>query len=339
MVTLSRSACPPSIPLPRVARSAPRKLAPGAFAAAGLTIGIVCNPKAHRNHGAAYEAGVPGADSVTVAAPSTREALPAVIDDFARRGIDLLVIDGGDGTVRDVLTAAADRFGAHWPRIVVIPSGKTNALAIDLGLPKGWTLVDALAAVRAGNIVERRPVEIGRGDGGDPVRGFLLGAGAFVDATELAQHTHRMGAFNGVAVGLALGWAILQTLFGPKTGSWRMGTPMRLRLAGQEPEVRHRYLLLASTLGRLPAGMKPFGAARRGLKLLSVDAPPRRLWAGAPAVVAGSEAAWLDRAGYHRLETTGFDLDLDRGFILDGELYPGGALTVRQGPALSFVVP
>lgn len=338
MVSLSRSASLPS-PFPRVARSAPIKVAPGAFAAAGLTIGIVCNPKAHRNHGAAYEAGVPGAESVTVAAPSTREALPAVMDDFARRGIDLLVIDGGDGTVRDVLTAAADRFGARWPRVIVIPSGKTNALAIDLGLPKGWTLVDALAAAKRGHTIERRPVEIDRGDGTPPVRGFLLGAGAFVDATELAQHTHRMGAFNGVAVGLALGWAILQTLFGPKTSGWRAGTPMRLRLAGQSPEQRHRYLLLASTLGTLPAGLKPFGPAKRGLKLLSVDAPPKRLWAGAPAVVAGSAAAWLDRAGYHRLETTGFDLSLEKGFILDGELYAGGDLSVRQGPKLSFIVP
>jgi hypothetical protein len=337
MVSLSLSASSPSFQ--RVVRPAPLKVAPGAAAAAGLTIGIVCNPKAHRNHGAEYEAGVPGAESVTVAAPRTREALGEVMADFAARGIDLLVIDGGDGTVRDVLTAAADRFGRRWPRVIVIPSGKTNALAIDLGLPKGWTLGDALAAAKAGNTVQRRPVEVSRGDGGVPVRGFLLGAGAFVDATELAQHTHRVGAFNGVAVGLALGWAIMQTLFGPKTGSWRMGTPMRLRIAGQEADVRHRYLVLASTLGRLPAGLKPFGPARRGLKLLSVDAPPKRLWAGAPAVVAGSEAAWLERAGYHRLETTGFDLEVDKGFILDGELYAGGALSVRQGPKLSFVVP
>ena len=337
MVSLSLFVASP--PSQRIARPAPLKVAPGAAAAAGLAIGIVCNPKAHRNRGAEYEAGVPGAESVAVAAPRTREALGEVMADFAARGIDLLVIDGGDGTVRDVLTAAANRFGQRWPRVIVIPSGKTNALAIDLGLPEGWTLVDALAAVTGGRTVERRPVEVSRAGGGTPVRGFLFGTGVFVDATEAAQHTHRLGAFNGVAVGLALGWTVLQTLFGPKTGIWRAGTPMRLRLAGQQPEVRRRYLLLASTLGRLPLGLKPFGPAKRGLRLLSVDAPPKRLWASALAVVAGSEAAWLDRAGYHRLEVTGFDLELSKGFILDGELYPGGELSVRQGPKLSFVVP
>ena len=315
------------------------KAAPSAAAIGGLRVGIICNPKAHRNRGAEYEAGMPGANSVTVAAPPTREALRDVLADFAAKRIDLLVIDGGDGTVRDVLTAAGDQWGRHWPRVAVIPSGKTNALALDLGLPEGWTLSEALVAARQGHVVSRRTVEVSRGDGATPLRGFLFGAGAFVTATELAQHTHRAGAFNGVAVGLALCWAVLQTLFGPVTGSWRKGTAMRLRLAGHEPEARQRYLLLASTLERLPLGIKPFGPARRGLRLLAVDAPPRRLWAAAPAVVGGWKAPWLEAAGYHRLETAGFDVAMEEGFILDGEHYDGGALAVRPGPKLSFIVP
>ena len=334
---------PPATALPFARadlRAVPRiKVAPSVAATAGLTIGIVCNPKAHRNHGAAYEEGMPGADSVLLAAPRTREALGAVLAQFAAKRIDLLVIDGGDGTVRDVLTAAESIWAAAWPRIVVIPSGKTNALAIDLGIPKGWTLTQALDAMRAGRIEARRPVEISRHDGRSPLRGFLFGVGAFVDGTELAQHTHRAGAFNGIAVGLAVGWAVLQTMFGPATSRWRRGTMLRLGMAGEMPEARARYLLLASTLGRLPLGIKPFGKAKRGLKLLDIDAPPRRMWAGAPAVIVGWEPAWMDKAGYHRREITGFDLALERGFILDGELFPGGALSVRQGPKLSFVVP
>lgn len=330
-----------ALPFARAGFCAPTrvKAAPSVAATAGLRIGIVCNPKAHRNHGAEYQAGMPGADSVLLAAPRTRDALGAVLAEFAAKRIDLLVIDGGDGTVRDVLTAAEGVWGAAWPRVVVIPSGKTNALAIDLGIPKGWTLAQALDAVRAGATRTRRPVEIDRHDGRRPLRGFLFGAGAFVDATELAQHTHRAGAFNGVAVALALGWAILQTMFGPATSAWRRGTAMRLGVAGQAPHARARYLLLASTLGRLPLGLRPFGRARRGLKLLDVEAPPQRLWAATPAVLTGSDAPWLEAAGYHRLETTGFDLTLERGFILDGELFPGGTLSVRQGPKLSFVVP
>ncbi|KQR87567.1 diacylglycerol/lipid kinase family protein [Sphingomonas sp. Leaf343] len=317
------------------------KAAPSASAAGNLRVGIVCNPKSHRNRGAAYAAGVPGAGRVMVAAPSTREALAETLAEFAAAGIDLLVIDGGDGTVRDVLSGAGDAWGRRWPAIVVIPSGKTNALAIDLGLPADWTLDDALIAARVGRTVTRRPLEIARLDApATPrVRGFLMGAGGFVSATELAQRTHRVGAFNGVAVGLALGWTVVQTMFGSDSGEWRSGTPMTLTTPVGAIEAHPRYLLLASTMERMPLGLKPFGPVRQGLKLLDVDAPPRMMAAAVPAVLAGRASAWLAKLGYHRRDMTGFRLEMDANFILDGEHFSGGALEVRQGPRLSFVVP
>lgn len=305
-----------------------------------LRVGIVCNPKSHRNRGAQYAAGVPGIDSVFVAAPGTRAALAETLSTFADERIDLLVIDGGDGTVRDVLTCAHHLWRGGWPDIAVIPSGKTNALAIDLGIPTGWTLADALAATLHGRQTQRRPVEVMRGDGSRPLRGFLFGAGAFVQATELAQRTHRAGAFNGVAVGLALGWAVLQTAFGRASGPWRAGKPMRLRLPGDTQASAHRhYLLLAAALKRLPLGLKPFGRPRDGMKLLTIDAPPRMLAITVPALLAGSEAPWMARLGFHHRDVASFDVTLDDGFILDGEHFAGGRLTVRQGPVLSFIVP
>ncbi|GGB18970.1 diacylglycerol kinase [Sphingomonas metalli] len=315
------------------------KPAPAFVAPDGLTIGIVCNPRAHRNHGAAYAAGTPGADRVIVTAPRTMEDLAEVLTDFAARGIDLLVIDGGDGTVRDVLTAAGDLWRGAWPAIAVIPSGKTNALAIDLGLPTGWSLADAVAAVANGRLETRRPIEVQAVGEAMPMRGFLLGAGAFVKATALAQHTHRWGAFNTIAVGLALAWAITLTLFGSRRNSWRAGEAMDLRLFASPVERAPLYMLLASTLQRMPAGLKPFGRVREGLKLMAVDAPPRWMSLAVPAILSGSEAAWLEQAGYRRRDVAGFEVAPETGYILDGELFAGGTLTVGQGPLLCFVVP
>ena len=62
---------------------------------------------------------------VFVTQPGAREQLPEALADLAERGIDLLVINGGDGTVRDVLTSGASIFGEHWPTIAVLPKGKT----------------------------------------------------------------------------------------------------------------------------------------------------------------------------------------------------------------------
>jgi len=255
------------------------------------------------------------------------------------------VIDGGDGTIRDVLTAAATVWTGAMPRVAIVPSGKTNALALDLGIPDHWTLDQALAAARDGASIVRRPVEVERAGTGQKLRGFLFGAGAFVEATGLAQRAHRAGAFKGFAVGVALSWAIVQTLFGRASGMWRAGNRMHVRYdsaadAGRVADTdTHRYILLASTLTRMPLGVQPFGAARDGLKTLLVDAPPRWLAAAAPLIVAGSPAKWLDRAGYHRIDTPALDVTMEAGFILDGEVYPGGALTIRQAAPISFVVP
>src|SRR5690606_19886232 len=107
---------------------------------------------------------------------------------FASEGVDLVVIDGGDGTVREVLGALPAAYGQAWPVLAVLPSGKTNILALDLGAKPGWGLEAALE--RAGRdkpvLATRTPIEVSWSGGGRPlVRGFLVGLGAFVKATEM----------------------------------------------------------------------------------------------------------------------------------------------------------
>jgi len=326
------------------ARVAPRPFRMDA-AAPGL-VGVVRNPRSRLNQGA--DAATSSGANVLIEAPETRAALRDVLAGFAARGIDLLVIDGGDGTIRDVLTCAEDAWGAHWPRIAILPAGKTNALAIDLGIPAGWTLDEAIAAATSGRVVKRGAIEMAPASGtGTVVRGFLLGAGGFVAATELAQHTHRFGAFNGLAVALAVVGAVGSTLFGRADNRWRRGSRMALRYTGDITALhgaetrsdRRRYMMLASTLERLPAGLKPFGSPRAGLKTLVVDAPPRQLATSVPWLLSGSEVAWLEERGYHRIDADAAEITLDDGFILDGEIFPGGAYTMRRGAPLRFVAP
>lgn len=304
-----------------------------------LRVGVISNPKSHRNRsgaGAALEAG----QGVVFETPLTRDDLPRALGRFAVRKIDLLVIDGGDGTVRDVITVASPAFGGALPSLAVIPSGKTNALALDLGVPFGWTLQAAMDAACAGRFKTRAPMEFTRAGDADPsLRGFLFGAGAFARATALAQRTHRFGAFHGVAVGLSLAGGIAATAFGNGTNSWNIGERMRIRLGNGHVADRAFYILFGTTLKRLPLNVKPFGPPRQGLKLLAIDAPPRRMLTMVPALLSGSEAASLEDAGYHRGDPDFFQLSLAEEFILDGERYEGGDLMVRQGTPLRFAVP
>ena len=301
-------------------------------------VAVISNARSHRNKRTGIT--LPSDDLARlVATPRSPADLSAALAHFAAEGIDLLVIDGGDGTVRDVITAARAFFGEHLPRLAIAPSGKTNALAIDLGLPEGWTVRDAILAAGAGRSARRAPIEITRaGDGETPLRGFLFGAGAFVRATRLAQRTHRAGAFKRLAVGLSLTLAIGKTMFGRKSNIWRAGERMVIETDRGAAD-RAFYMLFGATLERLPLGFKPFGRNRPGLKLLAIDAPPRAIVLNAPALLAGSESETLREAGYHRCDPASFRLTLAGEFILDGEHYPGGALHIATGTPIDFVIP
>src|SRR5690606_38586540 len=111
-------------------------------------VGVIRNTRSHRNKG--REQGPAAGAEVIVETTLKRRDLTGVLEGFARKGIDYLAISGGDGTVRDVLTCGAEIFGDGWPTLIVLPRGKTNALATDHGIPGDWRLADAVEAARAG---------------------------------------------------------------------------------------------------------------------------------------------------------------------------------------------
>lgn len=302
-----------------------------------LHAGVICNPRSHRNRLAEINHVVPAPD-VVLAAPRTHGELAATLTEFAARGIELLVIDGGDGTIRDVLTAAAAAFGDDMPQVAILPTGKTNALALDLGVPVGWSLDAALSAAHTGGIRRRAPVIVHRKGGAD-LRGFLFGAGIFVRSTELAQRTHRAGAFNGVAVALVVVWTVLKTLFGGAAGEWRRGEPMRITTAEETIADGPTFIVLASTLEVLPLGLKPLGPRRAGLKAVVADASPPWLLPALVKALLGHRGGWLERHGYRHRDFARAEVRLPGGFILDGELYSGGTLTLSEGTPIQFVVP
>jgi len=315
------------------------------------TVGVIYNPRSHRNLGADFDCGL--CPHVHIAQPRARAQLPEALAEFAARGIDLLVINGGDGTVRDVLTCGQAIFGDDWPAIAVLPKGKTTALTVDLGIPDDWTLQDAIDALDRGTRIWRRPMTVAAQDaGGDAaaaarVAGFILGAGAFATATRAGQSAHKLGAFDSMVVAVTGLWALLQSLFAGRSNPWRKGARMRIGLGSSDAPMAHsgrgdpemRQLLFASTLERLPAGIRPFGALRSGLKLVAVDQISRRTTALVPLVLLGKLRGGLRQRGIHQLAASQFSLAIDDQFILDGEAFPPGNYRIEQGPELAFVTP
>jgi hypothetical protein len=179
------------------------------------------------------------------------------------------------------------------------------------------------------------------------VAGFILGAGAFTKATQAGQSAHKLGAFNSMVVVVTALWALLQSVFASRANPWRKGARMHIGLGAANAPMAHsghgdpdrRQLLFASTLERLPAGIRPFGALKNGLKLVAIDQISRRTTALIPLILMGKVRGSLRTRGIHQLAATQFSLSIDGQFILDGEAFPAGDYRIEQGPELAFVTP
>lgn len=312
-------------------------------------VGVIYNPRSHRNRGRDLD--VAARPSVFVEQPDGKAAIANALERLARRGIDYLIVNGGDGTVRDVLTAAQHVFADEWPEIAVLPKGKTNALNVDLGAPAGWTLAQAIDAWPTARRIRRSPLAIApvghKGKTGQPMLGFIMGGGAFTLGVRAGQNAHRMGAFNSLAVGVTTAWGAVSIVAGGDGNRWRRGTLMRFLLGPGGRELPHcgagdedrRNLFLASTLERFPAGMKLFDTRHHGLKLMVLDRPMRRIFASVPVLLAGWVPRWAKRGGFHQVAAEEFTLTIGDEYILDGEAYPAGTYRVTSGPELAFLVP
>lgn len=323
---------------------------------AGRRIAVIANPRSHRNRN--RDLRVPS--GIRVREPSTRSELGHVIAELVGDGLDLLIVAGGDGTVRDVLTHGAAIWGANPPVIGVLPRGKTNALAIDLGVPDEAEVADLIEGWQADRCVTRAPIEVapeggaasGVPGGGSesvpgrdgPATGFLFGAGVFVDATELAQTTHRFGAVNNLAVALSIFGGMASTFFGSRGSRWRRGRRIAMH-HGEGAVARHgaalasdgaRFIFLATTMERLPLDIPIFGERRGGLKTLTVDAPPPRLLRNFVQLLRGRHSLAMERDGVHIVDSKRIAIDLEAGFVLDGERFAAGRYVLREGAPLRF---
>ncbi len=105
---------------------------------------------------------------VVHAETSSAGAVPEALADLADRGVELLVVNGGDGTLQRALTEILGHreFGARVPLVSVLRGGRTNMTALDLGCQRDPVrsvagLIDAARRGTLGErIVERRVLRV-----------------------------------------------------------------------------------------------------------------------------------------------------------------------------------
>lgn len=312
-------------------------------------LGIISNPLSRAGRDNRARLGAATADLPHVE-PASRAELRDALRDFAARGVDLLAVQGGDGTLREVLTALPEGFGDSPPEIAVLAAGKTNLAARVLGTAgMGEAALNRLLDAAERETLRRRllPVmEASRpgldGEEAPPLRGLLFGAAAFTEGKKLAEaQLHRRGVHDAAAVALALAGVALRA--GLDRGhALRAGVPMTVAADDLPKREGRRFLLLATTLDRLMLGLRPFwGEGRGAVRWLDVLAPPRRLAAALWAGARGRPRPWMRSAGYLSGRAERLRIALDGPFVLDGEVFePGPQGILLSAPnRVAFVSP
>ena len=314
-------------------------------------VGVLCNPHSGRNRRCLRQ--------VREAArrlPNAvyREAVDPIataqgLQDLLAAGAELLVINGGDGTLQAALTYLLGPDGPKGrpPRLMVIAGGTTNMSAADVGARKAplqalHCIGDWLAGTRSGPVRRERPVLRVAGPGGAPVHGMFFGAGAIHTGVE---YFHRRIAASRAGGALGPGLAFARMLFSVARPSQSWIKPTRLSLSVDEGgvQVGEYLLVLVSGLERLLLGSRPYwGIEPAPLHYTAIRHRPARLLRSLPFVLSGGRGVRpREKDGYFSRNISTLSLGLEGGFVLDGERFrvdaDGGALRVSQAERVAFL--
>lgn len=264
-------------------------------------------------------------------APEGLDALAETVADLAEAGVTTLAVNGGDGTLHRVVTAAMHAFDAP-PDFAVLPGGTMNIVARStgwLGAPE-----EALGRVISGQVQrrERSLLQVGE------LYGFLWGNGLlarFLEVYEEGDPTVlRAAAILGRGAASALvGGAFVKRLTRRYEG--------RLLVDGVEQDRRDWLAVAAGTVEQIGLGFRPFRFTDQvgHLHAVGLGSSVGRFAFELPRVylrkplAASTNQEWPAQ----RLE---LHADEPIGFMLDGDFHRGGcSLTVQVGPSVHFLVP
>jgi hypothetical protein len=313
---------------------------------------LLTNPNSHRNRAQAGRiraivANHPAIDHrITASAADIGPALAA----FAARGVNVLAINGGDGTTARVFAELLERGPfKRLPAIILLPGGTPNRNAGDVGL-RG-NLVKAVKRLVAwagdpsrGATAQSRAVLRATGAvDGEPAYGMFFGAGTVVSGIDYCKaHIHTLGIRDELGPAVVM----LRTIWGiaRKEPYFSTPTPTRIERDGQtDTRPRPVVQLIVSSLERLFMGLRPFWGQEAGpLRCTWIEKPTHNVLRAFPALVRGKPNRHLSTGnGYFSHNAHQLQVWMDGRFTLDGEIHEAslarGPVTISNGGNLDFL--
>ena len=270
---------------------------------------------------------------------------------IARVKPKVLVINGGDGTVQSALTELYH--GGHFegtpPPVAVLPNGKTNLIALDLGA-EGTALeaLERIVEVAKGDlskhIVVRELIALSDGsEGARPVLGMFLGGAGLAETILYCRHKiYPLGLPNGLSHFLTALAVMFSAIFGLKADFLpARAKPVSISFI-RKGELQGIFsVLIVTTLEKLLLGGRTGEMTSRGqMKFMAVDQSP---WAMI-RVIFDSIIGRLGRHavnGLHIQQGDTIRIDsVKSSVVLDGEVFEANSdapIVLRSTPPVPFL--
>lgn len=269
---------------------------------------------------------------------------------IARIDPAVLAINGGDGTVQAVLTELHNgaHFGSNSPPVAVLPSGKTNLIALDLGAQGDPVeALDRLLAIARADLspylVARELISLSGGESGiTPVIGMFLGGAGLADIMVYCrERVYPLGLPNSISHFITAVAVVLRQVFGLRA-SFLPPEPAVLSVqVTRGGAITGRFaFLFVTTLERLLLASEVGSGGNGPLKFVAVEQKPVSMLRAFFASLVG-RLGHIKLDGVHVEEADEIAIEGEASqVILDGETFragPGKPILLRPAQPLSFV--
>ena len=254
-------------------------------------IGVIHNPNAKKNRGKNHI--VPSLRKIVGKSGIVEETkhpdeIPRATEKFRNMDIDILAINGGDGTNHLTLTHFLKVYaGQPIPPFIHLRGGTMNTVANSLGISREPTeqilkkIADKYTRREKMDVIKRNIMKIG------DKYGFIFGSGLVANFLEAYYEGRTTGPGKAIRViAKSIISAISRTEYIKK-----LFMPVNARVSADSREIPLRYftLLLGATIKDVGLGFKPtyLGDKAGTFHLLASDISPIRVILSLPKVLKG----------------------------------------------------
>ena len=275
-------------------------------------------------------------------------SIPDALAIFAKTNPDVIAISGGDGTVQAVLGELMNNSPfIKIPPIAILPSGKTNMIAVDLGF-KGKPekmLKKLIKATQNGKLEKRLAdiplIEVNYEKGAAPLYGMFFGGAAIVNGILYCRDKiYPLGMGSVASHAMAISALVGAAMGGPTSENEALKTePLQLDVNGDHYDGRYMALVV-TTLNRLLLRAKPYGRkGKGGLGFSMIEHKPKSVLRAFFNLIIG-RLGKADIEGVVAGRSDDMVLHGPNPFTLDGEIYTpdeGQIVHLKSSVPVTFV--